>query len=409
VSKRIALLAAFAAAIASLAVGAATASTNRHSAPHAKASAHLLVGINDEPDTLYGDPASAFAALQTLKVQVLRVNLYWGGNKWAVANKEPADATDPGDPAYNWALYDRLVRYASDRDIKVVFSFLFTPKWANGGKAKNVAPTKAKDLENFAYAAAERYSGLWIPPTWQQDASLGITSTPLPKVTMWTAWNEPNNPLWLVPQYKRVGKKWRIESALQYAKICNAIYNGVHSPFLGPLQGEQVACGVTGPKGNDAPATKRASVDPLSFLTAAKKYGMKKFDVYAHHPYAAEGGESPAFVPKGKQKRRIQLANIGVLTKLVTKLYGRKQLWITEYGYQTNPPDNKTGFGVSWAKQALYMKQAYAIARKNPRIDMLLWFLVKDEPSLGGWQSGLETLAGKKKPSWKAFISLPRG
>ena len=40
---------------------------------------------------------------------------------------------------------------------------------------------------------------------------------------------------------------------------------------------------------------------------------------------------------------------------------------------------------------------------------MMLWFLVKDEPALGGWQSGLETAAGKKKPSWNAFIALPRG
>jgi len=45
---------------------------------------------------------------------------------------------------------------------------------------------------------------------------------------MWTAWNEPNNPIWLTPQYKRVGKTWRVESAFQYANICNAIYNGVH-------------------------------------------------------------------------------------------------------------------------------------------------------------------------------------
>ena len=55
------------------------------------------------------------------------------------------------------------------------------------------------------------------------------------------------------------------------------------------------------------------------------------------------------------------------------------------------------------------MQQAYAIARKNPRIDMMLWFLVKDEPALGGWQSGLETVAGKKKPSWNVYLALPRG
>lgn len=411
-SKRIALLAALSAVIAGLAVGAATASPKKHNAPNAGTSSRMLVGINDEPDTLYGNPATAFATLTSLRVQVLRVNLYWGGNKWAVANKKPTDATDPGDPAYNWALYDRLVRYATDNNVKVVFSFLFTPSWANGGKAKSVAPTNAKDLQDFAYAAAERYSGFWIPPTWQQNVSLGIGNTPLPKVSMWTAWNEPNNPLWLTPQYKRVGGKWRVESAYQYAKICNAVYTGVHSVIIsstqGTVQGEQVACGVTGPKGNDAPMGARPSVDPLTFLTAAKKFGMKKFDIYAHHPYADKGSEAPNYKPTGAQVRRIQLGNMNVLISQVTKLYGQKHFWITEYGYQTNPPD-KTIFGISWAKQALYMKQAYAIARANPRIDMMLWFLVRDEASMGGWQSGLETVTGKKKPAWSAFLSLPRG
>jgi hypothetical protein len=102
------------------------------------------------------------------------------------------------------------------------------------------------------------------------------------------------------------------------------------------------------------------------------------------------------------------MGNLNLLMSQITKLYGPKHLWITEYGYQTNPPD-KTIFGTTWAKQALYMKQAYALARKNPRIDMMLWFLVRDEPNIGGWQSGLETVAGKKKPSWDAFRALPRG
>jgi hypothetical protein len=398
------LLAAAAVAAAGLAVSAATASPKTHTA---KTSSHMLVGINDEAFTLYGDPTTAFATLKTLRAQVLRVNLYWGGTKWAVAKSRPSDPTDPGDPAYDWSIYDRLVLYATQNDIKVVFSILFTPGWANGGKAKNVAPKNFKDLQNFAYAAAERYSGLWTPPKWQQDPKNPTTAQPLPKVTRWTAWNEPNNPIWLAPQYKRVGKAWRVESAFQYAKICNAIYNGIHTPGLA-LPGEQVACGVTGPKGNDAPTTTRPSVDPLTFLSAAHKYGMKKFDVYAHHPYPDVGNtDPPAFVPTGKRKRRIQLGNIGLLTQLVSKYYGPKHLWITEYGYQTNPPD-KT-FGVSYSKQALYMKQAFAIARKNPRIDMMLWFLVRDERAVGNWQSGLETVNGTKKPAWNAFLSIPRG
>jgi hypothetical protein len=404
VSKRIALIASTLAVAAGLAAQAATAQPRTTAK---RTSGGMLIGINDEATTLYGNPALAFAKLKALRTQVLRVNLYWGGTQWAVANKQPADPTDPGDPAYNWALYDRLVKYATDNNIKLVFSILFTPTWANGGKGKNVAPTDAKDLENFAYAAAERYSGLWTPPPWQYNAPLGIGAMPLPKVTMWTAWNEPNNPLWLTPQYKRVGGAWQVESAVQYAKICNAVYNGVHSLGLGPLRGVQVACGVTGPKGNDAPASGRASVDPLTFMSAAKKAGMKSFDAYAHHPYADLGNESPSFIPVGKYKRRIQLGNINVLISQLTKLYGPKRLWITEYGYQTNPPDKL--FGVSWAKQALYMQQAAALARRNPRIDMFLWFLIRDEPNLGGWQSGLETVTGKKKPAWNAFATLPHG
>ena len=112
----------------------------------------------------------------------------------------------------------------------------------------------------------------------------------------------------------------------------------------------------------------------------ATKFGMKTFDVYAHHPYADIGAASRRRTcRRASTKRRVQLGNIGLLTKLVTKLYGPKHLWITEYGYQTNPPETRR-FGIAWAKQALYMKQAYAIARKNPRIDMMLWFLVRDEP-----------------------------
>ena len=132
-SKRIVLLATVVVAAAGLAVSAATASAKKHT------SSHLLVGINDEAFTLYGDPTSAFATLKTLHTQALRVNLYWGGTKWAVAKSRPTDPTDPGDAAYDWTIYDRLVRYATQYNIKVLFSILFTPGWANGGKDRTTA------------------------------------------------------------------------------------------------------------------------------------------------------------------------------------------------------------------------------------------------------------------------------
>jgi hypothetical protein len=273
---------------------------------------------------------------------------------------------------------------------------------------RNVAPRNPLDLQRFAYAAAVRYSGFYTPALAQDDPDLGDTLDPLPAVTMWTAWNEPNNPVWLSPQYKRIGQRWRIESAYQYAKICNAVYAGVHSvlisPERGPVPGEQVACGVTGPRGNDAPRSSRPEPDPIAFMVATKKAGLKTFDVWAHHPYPLSGADSPTHIPKPSE-HAVLLGNIGTLLSKLRQLWGPKHLWLTEYGYQTNPP-NRTSFGVSWAKQAAYMRQAYAIARANPRIDMLLWFLVKDETSKKGWQSGLMTASGTPKPSFNAFAQL---
>jgi hypothetical protein len=54
------------------------------------------------------------------------------------------------------------------------------------------------------------------------------------------------------------------------------------------------------------------------------------------------------------------------------------------------------------------MKQAFAIARANPRIDMMLWFMLKDDADIPlGWQSGVLTASGKKKPSFSVFQHLP--
>jgi hypothetical protein len=367
----------------------------------AQASRYMRVGIYDEAQTLYGPVPTTFAMFKQLHVQEVRLNLYWGG-RYGVAKSRPARATDPADPAYDWDLYDRTVNYAAQNGVHVLFSIYGTPAWANANKGPNVAPARATDLRNFAYAAARRYSGRYP----------GSDGRLLPAVKDWLAWNEPNNPLFLVPQYKKTATGWTIQSAVDYAKICNAVYGGVHAT-LAPS--ERVGCGVTAPRGNNNPSTVRASVSPLAFLRACKKAGLKSFDAWAHHPYYAGPSDQPTTKPvtaKGAPATAVTLGNISDLIREVTRLYGNKRIWITEYGYQTNPPDSL--FGVSWAKQAAYLTQAFSIARKNPRIDMMLWFLLKDEPRLDGWQSGLVTITGRKKPAYTAFMKMaaavsPRG
>ena len=102
-----------------------------------------------------------------------------------------------------------------------------------------------------------------------------------------------------------------IQSAIDYAKICNAIFKGVRMTTVGA---SKVACGVTGPRGNNNPNSARPSVSPLAFLRAMKKAGAKGFDAYAHHPYYGAPRETPRTPPPpgihGNAPTAITLGNI---------------------------------------------------------------------------------------------------
>jgi hypothetical protein len=365
--------------------------------PSASASRFLQRGIFDDSSIHYGNPDTVFPMLKSLGTQVIRVNLVWGG-VGGVAKRRPANAANPADRAYDWSAYDRTVNYAAQYGIKVVFSIVNTPPWANAAAGVNVVPRNPLDLQRFAAAAATRYSGTYPAA----DGRL------LPPVRSWMAWNEPNNPAFLRPQYRKVGARWIAQSPIDYAKICNAVYKGVSITSLGA---SKVACGVTGPRGNNDPTSIRPAISPLAFLRGMKKAGAAKFDAYAHHPYYGAPSETPSTPPppakRGAPPTAVTLGNIDALVREVTRLYGNKRIWITEYAYQTNPPDPIVG--VSPALQARYLTQAFAIAKKHPRIDMMLWFLLRDERRVRleeGWQSGLLTESGVRKPAFAAFQRL---
>src|SRR5918996_1592204 len=228
-------------------------------AANASPSSRLIKGLFDEANTLTGDPDRMFPILGQLRTKALRTNLYWGG-RYGVASSRPVAPTDPDDPSYDWALYDRTVNYAQQFGIKVVFSIWGTPRWANGGRGLNVAPTKPLDLQRFARAAARRYSGRWLA-----DDGRG-----LPRVDFWLAWNEPNNPVFLKPQYKRVGARQVRWAPREYARICNAVVTGVHGAGF---RSQKVACGATAPGGNNNPRSSRPSISPVAFLRSIKSYG----------------------------------------------------------------------------------------------------------------------------------------
>ena len=329
---------------------------------------------------VFGRPAETFGTLGQLRPHVLRANLWWQ----EVARQRPANGMNHEDRAYDWRPYDDIVLRADRMRIGVVFTIIGTPGWANGGSGWNRPPRRMADLRSFAFAAAKRYSGTY---ELRLDA---YTYERLPRVRLWTAWNEPN----LAHFFRPLGRRYDGASvASAYARTCNAVMSGVHTAQW-PAAGEQVACGVTAPY--------VGGIRPLRFLRLLKRSGAR-FDAYAHHPHPGRQAKAPHVRPRSNEA--IRLGNIDVLIRELTRLYGRKPLWITEYGYETRPPD---GRGVSWALQARYLRQAHAIAWRNPRIAMMIWFLLRDERHSLGWQSGLVSAAGRAKPSFWAFRALRR-
>jgi hypothetical protein len=380
------LLTAFLAALALVAVAATGASADGGRAR----SGPMLLGVMDDA-LLANVPDVAFPAVQQLHPQVIRYDLSWAHT----APRKPGDATNPDDPAYDWTLPDTVVQRADVLGVPVLLTIEVTPRWA-GGQTGNKPPVNMATLQAFAYAAATRYSGQHIVPA---------TGQVLPAVTRWEAWNEPNTTSHLKPQYTCRCTSARPASPKIYAKILKAIYLGVHSAGTHAGVTEIVAGGATKPN-YSGPKTFEPAVAPLRFLQELGKF-HPPLDVYSHHPYRTDAGQKKGQVANPND---IAFADLPRLIAGLDKAFPRKRLhlWITEFGLQTSPPDAFQGVSLSYQSQQL--RRNVASARANPRIDMLVWFLIRDEavrkPFAGGFQTGLAFTNGKLKPSWSVFRSL---
>ena len=369
----------------------AVASTGASADQSRARSAPMLLGVMD--DALLGNvPDVAFPAVQQLHPQVIRYDLSWAHT----APRKPADATNPDDPAYDWSLVDQVVLRADALGVPVLLTIEVTPRWAGGGTG-NKPPVNMASLQAFAYAAATRYSGQHIVPS---------TGQVLPAVTRWEAWNEPNTTSHLTPQYScRCASAVPVAPAI-YAKILN-----------GDLQGRAFRRHARRHQGDrrrrrheaELLRARRRSSRPSRRCASSLLLGKKHppLDVYSHHPYRTDVGKKAGQLPGPND---IAFADLPRLIKGLDTAFPGKHLhlWVTEFGLQTNPPD---GFqGVSLANQSQQLRRNVAASRANPRIDMLIWFLIRDEqvrkPFAAGFQTGLSFTNGTAKPAWSVFRSL---
>lgn len=311
----------------------------------ARSAPGIQYGIQDDAWLEYGPGtlADRVGTLDKLGFDVVRVTLTWS-------------RLEPDRGSYRWDSADRLLRALERRGLSPVVTLWGTPAWANGGFGPNVAPTDGADFERFAHDAAQRY----------------------PFVRYWVVWNEPNKVTWLKPASPET----------YVSRILNPGYRGIKA--AAPTA--RVGGGVTAPRGG------RSGVSAAGFIRRMAAAGAR-LDAYAHNPYPLRPSDTPSYGGCGCSA--LTMSNLSRLIGLVRATFPRARIWLTEYGYQTRPPDP---FGVTLAQQARFLADAARKAYATPRVDMLIHYLYRDEPDLARWQSGLETVAGRAKPARAAAV-----
>jgi polysaccharide biosynthesis protein PslG len=358
------------------------AESERTTLPRSPMPGRLLAGFQDDASFRWADDrAEMIERARRTGISVIRTTVVWS----EVAPERPREPRDSFDPAYRLDDVDDLVRSAQQRGIELLITIWGTPAWANGGAPPNRPPLDPGELESFAEAIGDRYSG---------------RHTGYPAVRLFSAWNEPNLEQFLAPQFDAAGRS--VGPAL-YAPLARAVYDGIKRANEEAL----VAIGETSPRGHDRPSRGEVqdSHSPARFARLLSEVRPTiRFDAWAQHPYPPRAEVAPADPVRWP---RVGLANLDRLGAALDDWFRRDgtPLWITEYGHETRPAEP---LGIGPSLQARYAADALALAAESPRVRMFLWFIFRDRAETP-WQSGLLAQDGSPKPALDRFAEVAAG
>jgi hypothetical protein len=260
------------------------------------------------------------------------------------------------------------------------------------------------------------------------EPTVKAADKPLPKVSTWTIWNEPNHKGFMQPQWRTEGSHLVPNGPYLYRALVDAGY-----PAIKGLQPDSmVLVGATSSIGNEHPGAATDGMPPLVFLRAlacvdkrfrpitsgpCTDFKPLEGDGWSHHPY------SLLHTPDWSDRRHpdsAMMGDLGRLTETLDRLVAMRRIdpairnvWLTEYGYESNPPDPIKPF--TPAEQADNINWAEYLAWKNPQIRSFPQFLLVDmgkvseaeiargKRDYGDWQSGLYFNDGTPKPAATSF------
>jgi hypothetical protein len=219
----------------------------------------------------------------------------------------------------------------------------------------------------------------------------------------------------LAPQWVKRGRRWTYAAPAIYGRLLNAFYAGVKrvhrdnvvvtagfAPYGEPIGRDRIDAARTPPA---AFLRELLCLSGRSALRPHRCSNPAHFDAYAIDPYETGPPTTHAIPPDD-----VTAPDLGRLTRIVRKAVrvgtalpnAHKRLWVTEFSYDSNPP-NPTA--VSLATQAKWLEEAFYIFWRQGT-STVVWYLVRDQAGhhyATSYFSGVYFRDGRPKPSFTAF------
>ena len=370
------------------------------------------------------DPDKAMQEAKALGADVARTFVVWNEVSPDPESRtvpEGFDIGNPDSPGYDWKIYDDFVDRARKYGLKTFLTLtLPMPYWASeepagcphhiGGysflKLSCMWKPDPVKFGQFAHAVARRYGT-------QAAGSHGGS------VVLYSMWNEPNLEHYLFPQtatqsgrqvdvaakrYRELWLEgWRAISISDPARKGNVLF-GETAAISSPIDTLYTALCLS-PNGRPLRGRARG-------LQGCMKPEKLPIGGIAVHPYNNHASGTP--FSRSYSSDSLAPAYLSRLHRLMKRAvrYGRipknRGIYLTEFGFQTNPPDGT--YGLSLGRHAAALNESERLYFGDPKVKSIAQFELYDVPAAARetqeedtYTTGLRFLDGTPKPALEAF------
>jgi hypothetical protein len=241
----------------------------------------------------------------------------WIRTEFAWVDMESA----PG--VWNFDDWDRIVSLAAQYDINILGLLMSAPTWANGGNTWNYAPTDMDAWRNYVSVVTTRYRGM---------------------VPAWEIWNEPNIPMFWMPQPDPTDYVTLLQASTAVIRTTD--------PQATIVMGGMAGLGA-------------------DFLDASFQQGAADYvDAVAYHPYAQTLSQDNPNPQEDLSRYLVEFLKAGIAQYTNKPL----EIWITEIGWTTA---TNTPVGVDQQTQANYMLRSFQ-NYAGTDVDKVFYFSLED-------------------------------